>query len=252
MRGSNPLFFDSYSQALSSCPAEAYVGDDLVNTVIEKNRIIRQNLEVSPTLDSGALVALSGFAFEDSKILKVLDFGGGGGYHHTIARLALPCDRSLSWTVVETPQMTRCAKILEDDSLRFFDNIEAAASHLGMVDVVLTSSSLQYTSNPLEALIGLLKLRAKRFFITRTAFNHEGSRLITIQRSRLSSNGPGPLPPGFHDRDVFYPITFEPLAAVEQLISYHDYRIRYRVTEGATHNGVNGPIFAYSYLAELS
>jgi putative methyltransferase (TIGR04325 family) len=147
--------------------------------------------------------------------------------------------------------MTRCAKILEDDSLRFFDNIEAAASHLGTIDVVLMSSSLQYTSDPLKALIELLKLRAKRVFITRTTFNHEGSRLITIQRSRLSSNGPGPLPPGIHDRDVFYPITFEPLAAVEQLISSHGYRIRYRVTEGATHNGINGPIFAYSYLAEL-
>jgi hypothetical protein len=38
-------------------------------------------------------------------------------------------------------------------------------------------------------------------------FNEGGRTFCTIQRSKLSDNGPGPLPGKYLDRDIYYPHT---------------------------------------------
>jgi putative methyltransferase (TIGR04325 family) len=245
------VFFSSYQEALSHCPKGAYEGDDLVDVVVEKNKIFRDQLKINPSLDLGAARSLMGLAFTNSNHLRVLDFGGGGGYHYTIARLALPRETDISWAVVETPAMVKKAKSLEDGSLVFFDEIAKAISYLEDVDIVFTSGALQCCADPIGFLSILLKVQAKRVFITRTAFNHENERLIIRQRSRLSEHGPGLLPERFTDRDVFCPNVFEPLSAIENIIALNGYQIRYRVFEGPSYNGKNGPIHMFGYLAEL-
>ena len=126
----DPLFFSSYEDALSSCPNDAYQGQDLVDVVIEKNRIVRDQLKVNPTLELSSFRTLAGLAFASSNNLKVLDFGGGGGYHYSLARLVLPPESTISWAVVETPAMAKSAKALENGELVFFDQIDEAVHHL--------------------------------------------------------------------------------------------------------------------------
>ena len=97
----------------------------------------------------------------------------------------------------------------------------------------------------------LLQIRAKRVFITRTAFNQEDECLVTIQKSRLSHNGPGDLPDGFIDRDVFYPNVFVPLSSVQKLILDNGYQIRYLMVEEQGYAVRGKPVYIFGVLAEL-
>jgi len=127
--------------------------------------------------------------------------------------------------------MANVSRSLEREGLRFFDNLEDARADLGIVDLVFASSSLQYTSDPLENLRSIISLRPRYIFITRTPFSNLPQQVSTVQPSLLSSNGPGPLPDGWSDRLVNYPITFVPKKAVEELLS-EQYLVRFRTREG--------------------
>ena len=56
------------------------------------------------------------------------------------------------------------------------------------------------------------------------------NKIITIQVSKLSDNGPGPLPSGFQDKHILYPITFISLIDVENLL-LEKYEIRFLMNE---------------------
>jgi putative methyltransferase (TIGR04325 family) len=183
--------------------------------------------------------------------LRVLDFGGAGGNHYSIARTALGADRDIRWNVVETEPMVRAAnRKLAGSGLKFFDNIAGAASDLDEIDLVFTSGALQYTPDPLMFLSMLLDLKARYLFITRTALNTVDKKAITLQRSRLSDNGPGSLPARFVDHEVEYPITFVGKATVEHLIRER-YSIRYSIEEGQAYRRLGPQFNMYGYFCDL-
>ncbi len=228
-----PRKYDTYEAALADCNADAYENDDIVRAVVEKNVRLRSSIEETKRLDLGALRTLIGIGLAKvgaEQKLNVIDFGGGGGYHYTIAKAALGNDFKLRWNVVETPAMTREAQRMRNSELRFFDCIESASKDLGGVDLVFTSGALQYCPDPLNILKELVRVRADYLFITRTALNDEPNRLIIVQNSPLSHNGPGALPPGFVDRTVSYPAVFCPKQDFESVIAQH-YQIRFCITE---------------------
>ena len=68
----------------------------------------------------------------------------------------------------------------------------------------------------------------------------------------LSHNGPGKLPLGFADREIFYPISFAPLNQVETAIK-EKYKIRFKVIEDAANLFIEGePVNAYyGFFCEL-
>jgi putative methyltransferase (TIGR04325 family) len=209
----------------------AYEGEDIVKVVIEKNITYQQKIQKNPIFDLGTLRTLIGLGIANTKDnLNVLDFGGGGGYHYTIAKAALGNGNNLKWNVVETTAMTKEAQRIADGHLKFFDNINDAKNDLGSVDLVFTSSALQYCPNPLKFLKELTEVGAKYIFITRTPFIDSDKSLFSIQVSNLSDNGPGPLPLGFDDRKVSYPITFASKYEVEKILS-EKYEIRFLIAE---------------------
>jgi putative methyltransferase (TIGR04325 family) len=127
--------------------------------------------------------------------------------------------------------MTNAAQVLKNDHLKFFSDIENARNSLDDLDLVFTSSALQYCPDPLAYLSSLINLNAPYLFITRTPFVNSLYKIITVQKSKLSDNGPGLLPPSYQDREISYPITFESKKAVEDLIG-EKYDIRFRIDEG--------------------
>ena len=137
-----------------------------------------------------------------SRPLRVLDFGGGAGIHFRAAREVLP--EPPRWAIVETQATAEVARAAGLDA---FDDIERAVHHLGGVDLVHTSGTIQYTPDPLRTLDALLALEAPVFFLARLPL-WRGEQMVTIQESPLSMNGPGPLPPGIPDTVVRYPETF--------------------------------------------
>ena len=226
-----PPIFNSYGDAYVVCQKSAYEGEDIVKVVIEKNIAYKKQIQSNPTFDLGSLRTLIGLGIANTKdSLHVLDFGGGGGYHYTIARVALGNGKSLKWNVIETPAMVKEAQRITDGNLKFFDNITDAKSDLGSVDLVFTSSALQYCPNPLKCLKELTEVGAKYLFITRTPFGDSDKSLISIQESNLSDNGPGPLPLGFADRTVSYPITFANKHEAEEILN-EKYEIRFSIVE---------------------
>jgi putative methyltransferase (TIGR04325 family) len=148
--------------------------------------------------------------------------------------------------------MAREAQRLAGEELRFFDCIEDAASDMERVDVVFTSGALQYCSAPLDVLRQLLSLKAPSVFITRTALNVEGGRLVTVQYSDLATNGGrGPLPSNVSNRPISYPVVFESKAEFESILR-EDYDIRFTLKEdeNAYFCG-NRPINMYGYSCAL-
>lgn len=98
------------------------------------------------------------------------------------------------------------ARDMEDGTLRFFDSIHEAKTELGKIDLLFTSGALQYVPDPYGTLEQLVDCGAERIFITRLPLADE--EIVSVQTSHLRENGPGPLPSGFRDSSIRYPITF--------------------------------------------
>ncbi len=246
--------FPNYEQARAASESDAYEATDLVQVIVAKNAAYRQSLARSCVLELSALRTLAAIGIAGvpaSRPLSVLDFGGGGGTHYTIARSALGSTRALNWAVVETPAMVRAAAPMCDGSLAFFDDVDAARAHLGTVDLVFTSGALHCCPDPLAFLERLVGLAAPHLVITRTAFRDGPGTLFSVQKSRLSSNGPGPLPPDVADRTVSYPNVVVPREAIEGLLRTR-YTIRARLDEEADAFRIAGePIGLGGYLCAL-
>jgi putative methyltransferase (TIGR04325 family) len=226
---------DSYEQALAASASGAYEASDLVAVIVGKNIAFRKALADRPVLDLPALRTLAALAIagrSPGRPLSVLDFGGGGGSHYTIARTALGESHPLRWAVVETPAMVAAAAPMRDGSLDFFDDIDAARNHLGEIDLVFTSGALHCCPEPRAFLERLVALRSPRLVITRTAFRDGPGTLYGVQRSRLSTNGPGPLPAAVTDRAVSYPNVVMSRQDVERVLNT-TYDIRARLDEEA-------------------
>ena len=236
------LRFTTFEEAALRCQSNAYQNDETVKVVVEKNILFNQKLNQEPIFDLGSLRTLIALgASRTSNKLNVIDFGGGGGYHYTLSNIVLGPKNDIRWNVVETTAMSKEAKRLESEKLKFFDNIADAKNSLGNVDLVFTSSALQYCPNPLKFLQDLIEINAPHLFITRTPFLKGSNEIITIQASKLSGNGPGPLPKGFIDRTITYPITYVSREAVEEMLK-EKYDIRFMTDEGEGVFGVNGEI----------
>jgi putative methyltransferase (TIGR04325 family) len=207
--------FGSFDQALAACDGYGYENDELVNVVCEKTRRFRdrvysQNSLVIDFTSTRSLLALQ-IASKGKKKLRVIDFGGACGTHYFVAKAFFRNSVEFEWTVVETRAMAGKGRALEDDELRFSDSLSEATQSLQEIDLVYSSGALQYVPSPLETLHNLLDCNAEYLFLTRLALIDDAdelSSITTIQTSRLSENGPGPLPEGMKDGAAKYPITF--------------------------------------------
>jgi putative methyltransferase (TIGR04325 family) len=224
--------YQTFADAEAACQDNGYSNNDLTKVVLLKNNLFRSQLHSTQLLDLSALRTLIGLAAVNTKnnSLNVIDFGGGAGYHHTIASCTLDPNINLKWNVVETKAMVNQAKMTANQNLKFFDNLTEAATDLGSVDLIFTSSALQYCPNPLAYLTEITNLNSKYIYITKTPFINSDVETISTQTSKLSHNGPGPLPPDYKDKKITYPITFSSKTMVEKILK-EKYNIRFCVME---------------------
>ena len=201
--------------------------------MVDKNLRLFSDISSNPVfgLEAFRTLAAIGLSAQGSN-LNVIDFGGGAGYHYKLAKIAFGSERTIKWHVVETPEMISEALRIKEVDLRFYDDIGDAKNDFMKVDLVFSSSALQYCPDPLYYLKELVKINAKYLFITRTPFVDSTENIISIQKSNLSSNGPGPLPEGVKDKCVFYPITYVSRSAVEDILS-QNYEIKFMTDEGS-------------------
>ena len=76
-----------------------------------------------------------------------------------------------------------------DNILEFVSEISSISKYT-KVDLVFTSSSLQYTNNPEYIINDLVCLDPQIFFLTKTAFSTDNKVKVKTEYSKLSGNGP--------------------------------------------------------------
>lgn len=155
------------------------------------------DLTLAMTIVSGDAISLSERApsdcwlthkyLESFEVVRVLDFGGGGG-RHGFQYL----DKFVStWAVVETPSMVKaCSEELAHPSLSFHESIEEAVRAHGKFDLVHVSSSLQYSHDPENFLRQLVELQSKRIILEKLVVTESNSAVVITQHSFLADNLP--------------------------------------------------------------
>ena len=212
IRGINSLkrYLD-YSAAIQDCTSNPYQNIELCNMIAEKSVVYADKLQAKPfILNPKNTFLLSTISQYINVFLKkeitILDFGGACGTHYYEMKRLIPQHIAIKWYVVETEQMVKSAieKGLNNTELEFVTNIKDVKNK---VDIIYSSCALGYVPNPYEFTMKLLSLEANYILIDRMVFNNSNSDFITIQKSLLSSNGPGKLPVGYIDRVISYPHT---------------------------------------------
>ncbi|MDR0314028.1 MAG: methyltransferase, TIGR04325 family [Treponema sp.] len=146
------------------------------------------------------------FSMFPSDKITILDFGGACGSHYFETRRLFPHDANLKWIVTETPGMVESARIhgIETEELVFIDELKKIDNPIAFVH---SSGALQYVPDPWVYLKQLMDLNPKYMLFNRMMFNENDRTFVTIQKSRLSENGPGPMPEKYNDRVITYPHT---------------------------------------------
>lgn len=203
--------YESYSIAKQVCADDAYQSIELCNMIADKTIIYLEKLkEESLTLTSAnAFLLLAIYQYINifkCKHLSVLDFGGACGAHYFEVKSFLPKELSLKWYIVETPQMVKSAieKQISNSELNFVSQIDEIKND---INFIYSSCALHYVPDPYEISKMLLNTKADYIFFNRMFFNENDKEFVTVQKSFLSSNGPGKLPKGYTDRTIKFPHT---------------------------------------------
>jgi putative methyltransferase (TIGR04325 family) len=214
--------YANYAEAMAACSKDGYENHKLVEVVVKKTVSYRDSIAVQPVpvnaTNAYSLAALL-LSMVPGKTIHVLDFGGAAGAHYFLARSILPEPTELNWVVVETPAMVqRAGLILGNQELRFTIDLNEAVRMLGQVDLLHTSGTLQCVPEPYEQLRQLIDIQAQYMLFNRLAVTQGDHEVITILRSQLSWNGPGPMPDGLHDGETSYPFTFPRESIIREMI----------------------------------
>ncbi len=212
--------FPDFVTALAAC-GPGYNDADIAEVIAYKTSVPVDPRQFAPEQAINSILAVGIAAAEiRDRPLTVLDFGGGCGFHYF--RVVPTIRAPLRWTIVETPTMAERASKLAQGRFDVFTDIAAAAAALGHVDLVHASSAIQYVPDPLECLQALIATRPRYFALLRLpAWGRPP--LVTLQKSALSGNGIGPMPPNMPDRMITYPVTFTNFDDVMRL--FVDYEI---------------------------
>ncbi len=204
--------YENFKDALSDCRGTSYEDIELCNVVAEKTKKYKDSLlrekPLLPPTSILPLVSAIGHCLlvQNKQTLNILDIGGACGAHYFEVRHLIPQNIKINWIVLETPQMVLSAKNqgLPTEELHFIDSLEMLDAP---IDFVHSSGTLQYVAEPYSLLEQVVNLGATYLFFNRMMLNKENREFITVQKSKLSWNGPGKLPEKYQDRTVFYPHT---------------------------------------------
>jgi putative methyltransferase (TIGR04325 family) len=211
--------FPSFAAALGAC-GPGYNDNDIADVIAYKTSLAFDPRQVAPEQAINSIIALGICAAEIAeRPLRVLDFGGGCGFHYF--RVSEAIRIPLRWALVETPTMAERAAKIANGRFEVFSTIEEASKALGEIDIIHASSAIQYVPDPLGTLKSLAALRARFFALVRFPVWNT-PQLVGLQKSRLSGNGIGPMPPHIADREVLYPVTFVHCDDIMRALSGYD------------------------------
>ena len=118
---------------------------------------------------------------------KILDFGGGAGYHFFLTKEFLEKKYNLDWNIVENNTMVNlCKKKIKDKKLFFYNDLLKVKKK---IDIIFSSCAINYCSEPQKVLNDLMRFPCKYYYFVRTPLS-SNNNLEFDQFSMLSENGP--------------------------------------------------------------
>lgn len=156
-----------------------------LNQLIYKKTILLNKIKLE-IQDSNYLRTVNFAKFiNKNNLTKVLDMGGGAGYHYFIVKKLFPSLIS-EWTIIENKTMVRlCNNLTIFKNLFFRSNFKI--NH--KVDIFFSSCAINYLNNPINTLKKISRINCKYFFFTRMPLSTD-KYIKFDQYSLLSDNGP--------------------------------------------------------------
>jgi putative methyltransferase (TIGR04325 family) len=136
------------------------------------------------TDDLGAHNTVMAFAYvlaraaHGAEQVSVLDWGGGVGHYHALARVLLP-EVELEWHCREVPSVAAVGRELSPE-VRFHEDDSCLERRY---DLVLASSSLQYVDDWAGLLAGLAGATGRFLYVTRLPVALESDSFVVLQRA---------------------------------------------------------------------
>jgi putative methyltransferase (TIGR04325 family) len=196
-----------FEDALLKCNNLGYSNADIVDQVKSKTLKLKfENFKKHDLSESDLRILLMASRYLGNGSLKVLDFGGGAGYHYYLFKSWFPKCPKVEWVIVETELMVEMCNDLQNPELKFVSDIPTEND--SPFDLVVAASSIQYTCDPVSILARLLQIKATSFCMTKTPMLSYKDKLITVQASILSDHGPGKSYSKLEDKLILTPITF--------------------------------------------
>lgn len=128
------------------------------------------------------LAALQHVALSSEGRLEVIDFGGSLGSTYYQNRGFLSTLKKLQWNVVEQSNFVDTGKReFQDDSLKFFYNIEDCLTETPNINLLLVSSVFQYLKDPYAMLNQFLQKSIPYLIFDRTTFYEKNQDRLTLQ-----------------------------------------------------------------------
>ncbi len=230
---------------MSQVGIDTYDHNLLAEVVSKKTQIYVANSTERVLPSSNYLSLLTAFHSLD-ETRTVIDFGGAAGIHYFLSKPFVP--RLKSWTVIETKAMVEQQKQNREEKLQFCTIGDSVLDDLDC-DLLYLSSSLQYVEDPMQTLNQLIRMRPKLILISRTPFNQKDTTASFTQTSKLSSNGPGPLPSKYKDCKIKYEVNVPNYSQVVELLEDR-YSIQWICSENEEMVGPDNS--KYQYLSILA
>ena len=217
----------------------------LAEVVSKKTQIYVNNSNEKVLPNSNYLSLLTAFhSLENMR--TVIDFGGAAGIHYFLSKSFVP--NLESWTIIETNAMVEQQEQNKEKKLKFCTMEDLIIGGFDC-DLLYLSSSLQYLEDPIQILTQLIQIKPKLILITRTPFNQKVNNAIFTQTSKLSSNGPGPLPSNYKDCKIQYQVNVPSYSQVIDLLE-EKYSIQWTCSENEEMIGTDKS--RYQYLSILA
>jgi putative methyltransferase (TIGR04325 family) len=197
---------------------DGYMDPALCDLVINKTKNFKSEITDKKQIDMNVTRLTLPFAFmPKTKTLKILDFGGGAGIQYQVAKFLFP-NQEFHWVIVENMNFSQSSIVQSSPELEFRSTITEAVSTNSHFDLVVASSSLQYTEDPILYLQELCAIRAPYLYITRQILNHDKEFLSFNQVTKLRDHGPGQAPVKFNNKKTMNKLIAVPVATFEETL----------------------------------
>ena len=168
----------------------SYNDEDLIGLILKKTLIFKEKIKTISKSDRIFLDPQNLIIKKKLNFNKVLDLGGGFGYHYFIFQ-NFNFNKNLSWDVIETPTLTKIAKKYNNEKkLKFVSKTNKFNSY----DLLFCSASICYLPDGIKFIENMIKKHNFRYvYFTRTPLIKSKKNLKIHQLSLKSEHGPGVL-----------------------------------------------------------